>query len=577
MLSRTAFASVLLLARISFGYKQPINYLDALEVLAAAYADPASVIDGIIPSPLSVDVVGRVDATTTFVGQELNTEYLFGLFLQGADENTTQLIGTPRSVTIQSSVVEPPVAAVSFISEMEFSTVNMTVPLQIDMFISFDDDMKIVSYDAILRRVGEFMAYTVPYLAPQIAKELNSTTTNVTELIELKTATDVCAVSTQYCTGDNQQYESHDSCMSFMTALSFGESWQGGMNTGWCRYIHKNMVKYRPEVHCPHIGPTGGDMCIDRNYVQVVDTNPFNQTLLAYNSSYNVADMKGIPANNVAELVKVQTEIVSMTTVAFFSVPAVLYMLILYMMGKATEFLLSRLAARYREMSFENRRNTVTYVLDTLVTGVVLVLQLISSPILADKYTFDSVNMLKASALLISGLYIYELTYRPTMRWPLLIHHFCTIFAIVLILSVLARTGHPALIAAGEIWLFQATTEQTVFIGLFMYRLRAPLRWTRDMLRFGAIQSFLFKIGFAAYLLAFWAQKLEQFHSTGDDVAVSVMLVTIIVLLMCTQIYGAWAVWCLARKVNKSMHPIQRPNLSSRTSTTSTFIEKMDV
>ncbi|KAJ3750376.1 hypothetical protein DFH05DRAFT_1387170 [Lentinula detonsa] len=283
------------------------------------YADPASVIDGIIPSPLSVDVVGRVDATTTFVGQELNTEYLFGLFLQGADENTTQLIGTPRSVTIQSSVVEPPVAAVSFISEMEFSTVNMTVPLQIDMFISYDDDMKIVSYDAILRRVGEFMAYTVPYLAPQIAKELNSTTTNVTELIELKTATDVCAVSTQYCTGDNQQYESHDSCMSFMTSLSFGESWQGGMNTGWCRYIHKNMVKYRPEVHCPHIGPTGGDMCIDRNYVEVVDTNPFNQTLLAYNSSYNVADMKGIPANNVAELVKVQTEVVSMTTVAFVS------------------------------------------------------------------------------------------------------------------------------------------------------------------------------------------------------------------------------------------------------------------
>ena len=79
------------------------------------------------------------------------------------------------------------------------------------------------------------------------------------------------------------------------------------------------MVKYRPEVHCPHIGPTGGDMCIDRDYIEVVDTNPFNQTLLAYNSSYNAADMKGIPASNVVELVKVQTEVVSMTTVAFVS------------------------------------------------------------------------------------------------------------------------------------------------------------------------------------------------------------------------------------------------------------------
>ncbi|KAE9411122.1 hypothetical protein BT96DRAFT_802077, partial [Gymnopus androsaceus JB14] len=242
--------------------------------------DPASVIDGIVPSPLSPDVVGRVDVTTTFVGQELNNEYLFGLFFEGSEDNSTQLIGTPSTVTVQSAVVEPPVTAVSYIAEMVFPTVNMTVPLQIDMFLAYDDNMKIVSYDAILRRVAEFSAYTIPYLAPQIAKELNTTTTNVTELIQLKTATDVCAVSTQYCTGANQQYESNDACMTFMTALPFGETWQGGMNTGWCRYVHKNMVKYRPEVHCPHIGPTGGDMCIDRDYIEVVDTNPFNQTLL---------------------------------------------------------------------------------------------------------------------------------------------------------------------------------------------------------------------------------------------------------------------------------------------------------
>lgn len=140
-------------------------------------------------------------------------------------------------------------------------------------------------------------------------------------------------------------------------------------------------------------------------------------------------------------------------------------------MSKAAEFFLGRLSAPYREMCFDNQRNTVTYVLDTLVTGGVLILQIISSPILGDKYTFDNVNMLKSAALLISGLYIFELTYRPSMRWPLLIHHFCTIFAIVLLLSILAYTGHPALIAAGEIWLFQATTEQTVFVGLFMCKL----------------------------------------------------------------------------------------------------------
>ncbi|KAE9386817.1 hypothetical protein BT96DRAFT_507022 [Gymnopus androsaceus JB14] len=151
------------------------------------------------------------------------------------------------------------------------------------------------------------------------------------------------------------------------------------------------------------------------------------------------------------------------------------------MLAKATEFLLTRVSLQYREMSFENQRNTVTYVLDTFITGVVLVLQLFSVPIHAKKYTFDYMNMLKAAVLLISRLYIFELTYRPCMRWPLLIDHFCTVFAIVLLLSVFSYIGHPALIAAGEIWLFQATTEQTVFIGLFMYRPRVPLRWTCDI------------------------------------------------------------------------------------------------
>ncbi|KAJ3774162.1 hypothetical protein FB446DRAFT_491120 [Lentinula raphanica] len=471
---------LLLLARFTLGYRQPYEYLEALDTFGAAFSNPGGVFNGSVPSPLSPDVVGRVDAITTFVGQELNAEFLFGLFYQDTLlATTTQLIGIPTGMTIQSAVVEPPVVAVSYISNMAYPTSNLTVPLQIDMFMAYDDEtMKVVSYDAILRRIDDLMAYTSPLLAPQIAKELNSTSTNVTELIVLKTAADVCAVSSLYCTGDHQQYDSQDDCLSFMSTLPFGESWQGGMNTGWCRYIHKNLVQYRPDVHCPHIGPTGGNMCKDRNYLDVTNTVPFNRTLLSYNSSYNSADMKGITDNGVQQLVKVQTQSVSMTTVAFYPVPTVIYTLVLYMMAKATEFSLYVFSEQYRQMSFENKRNTVTYILDTIITLAVLILQIVAAPILASKFTFDNVNMLKASALLISGLYIFELTYRPSMRWPLLIHHFCTIFAIVLLLSVLAYTGHPQIVAAGEIWLFQATTEQTVFIGLFMSFSSLPLRLT---------------------------------------------------------------------------------------------------
>ncbi|KAE9407468.1 hypothetical protein BT96DRAFT_874465 [Gymnopus androsaceus JB14] len=317
-------ASVLLqLVVLSSAYKQPIEYMDAISNFATLFTNPTAVVEGTVASPLSEDVVGRIDVTTTFVGQELNNEYLFGLFMESALENTTQLIGTPSSFVVQSLVVEPPVVVVSFVNELSYPTVNLSVPLQIDMFMAFDDDMKVISYDAILRRWDEFFNYVIPLISPQIADELNETfnftTTNATELLMYKTATDVCAMSTQYCTGSNQVYASNDACMEFMTVLPFGESWAGGMDNGWCRYIHKNMVKYDPYVHCPHIGPTGGDMCIARDYIQITETVPFNSTLLAYNASYNALDVKNVPTANQEELVKVDTEILYMTTVAFVS------------------------------------------------------------------------------------------------------------------------------------------------------------------------------------------------------------------------------------------------------------------
>lgn len=79
------------------------------------------------------------------------------------------------------------------------------------------------------------------------------------------------------------------------------------------------MVKYDPEVHCPQIGPTGGNMCIARDYIEVTGTVPFNTSMLAYNSSYNPLDFKNVPIANQEELVKVNTEILYMTTVALVS------------------------------------------------------------------------------------------------------------------------------------------------------------------------------------------------------------------------------------------------------------------
>lgn len=79
-------------------------------------------------------------------------------------------------------------------------------------------------------------------------------------------------------------------------------------------------------------------------------------------------------------------------------------MLLLYVIAKAIEFPLRRFSQAYQDMSFGNRRNTVTYMMDIFITATGLILQLIASPVLRFRYTFDNVAMLKVTALIISGL-----------------------------------------------------------------------------------------------------------------------------------------------------------------------------
>ena len=47
-----------------------------------------------------------------------------------------------------------------------------------------------------------------------------------------------------------------------MVFLKTDHAWPG-RNTLLCRMVHQNMVPFRPNVHCPHIGKTGGGYCND--------------------------------------------------------------------------------------------------------------------------------------------------------------------------------------------------------------------------------------------------------------------------------------------------------------------------
>ncbi|GAA5827260.1 hypothetical protein JCM11251_001197 [Rhodosporidiobolus azoricus] len=522
------------------------------------FVNPQATVEAGSSPSLADDCVGRVDVTTTFKGQELNTEYLFGLFYNIRGENTTSIIGFPSSQDIQTLIVEPPLVYFSAILHLSYPTINKTIPSQIDVITAWNDDLKLISYDASLRRWPQTIALVVDSIAPAVAEELgepyDQITTNKTALMARKAATELCETAMNSCTGENKQYDSYEQCYQFLTEeRPFGEPMDGGLDTTWCRYIHRNMVPFRPDVHCSHIGPSGGDMCIQRDYVEVTTAFPFKQTFIAPNTTWDDRDMWGLSEKSKTELGKVKLTLTYPTTVAFFSVPTFVFFVTLYLSAKVTEQVLFRSSAEYKLLNAANQRNTVTYVLNTVFTTVALACQLVGTPALVRSYSQLGVQCITVTSAMISALYLFELVYRESMRPSLLAHHFCTLLAIFSLYISIEKSYHPATVTIGVIWLFQATTEQSIFIGLIMYRLKRNARLTLFTLRFAAIQSFICKFAFAIYLLVFHSLYLVKFNSLATDVYFSVIVYTVGLLLLTTQAYGSWAVWAISLKLAKQM------------------------
>jgi len=80
-----------------------------------------------------------------------------------------------------------------------------------------------------------------------------------------------CARHNLYCTGANQQYATYDDCVAFMHTLTFGSPDINQGNSTQCRWWHSILSKLRPSIHCPHVGPTGGGVCVPYHLPSLYD------------------------------------------------------------------------------------------------------------------------------------------------------------------------------------------------------------------------------------------------------------------------------------------------------------------
>ncbi|KAJ7481774.1 hypothetical protein FB451DRAFT_137054 [Mycena latifolia] len=259
----------------------------ALQTFLTDFSYPrlADVAKNITYSGFSDNIVGRLDLTQEYIGNELNLEYIFGFAAAVAELNTTLVIGYPKNLSVFALSIDPPVAIVTTLTNYDWKGSIGVYPVQIDTWFRFDDDLKIVGYDIGTRRFAWLYETIMPSLGKSIAKELGPVASfglSTERLIQTRAALDICGVHDQYCTGKNLQYKTHAQCMdTLLNKMPLGKVWTMGLDTTMCRWVHFGMVKYRPSVHCPHIGPTGGDMCQDRTYTAATLNNPFPLPFIA--------------------------------------------------------------------------------------------------------------------------------------------------------------------------------------------------------------------------------------------------------------------------------------------------------
>jgi hypothetical protein len=229
----------------------------------------------------STSVVGQVDITEVFTGGEVNTEYIFCLFTNSTPTpDFVSIIGSPINYTITHFAATNYIVSFSLIADLELAIIGQKLPIEIDGYMTFDSDKRVTQYDFTGRRFDRFFDTLIADAQPLLGTpDANTTETVVGELLDQG----ICSTALAFCNGTNQQYSSQTECLSFLQTVRLGKSYELGMNTKLCRMVHAKMVPLRPQFHCPHIGPTGGNACDDGlTYERQVDQPIYNIPMIPY-------------------------------------------------------------------------------------------------------------------------------------------------------------------------------------------------------------------------------------------------------------------------------------------------------
>jgi SnoaL-like domain len=192
-------------------------------------------------------VVGRVTPVGQFHDAQMVTEYFFAL----ASTPTSKV----TQVKVQSLLVDGSKVAIEVDIHFERTT-GGPMTLRQTGFFTFNEQDRVVSFDLAILNLGAAVNPT-----SDAEREGN--------------IQGVCAVLTLGVAGlpptCPTEYTGFPDCVAFMHSIPYGTWDRANSNTVVCRQLHTLLTPYRPDVHCPHAGKTGGGACIDFTYGSFFD------------------------------------------------------------------------------------------------------------------------------------------------------------------------------------------------------------------------------------------------------------------------------------------------------------------
>ncbi|KAI0031128.1 hypothetical protein K488DRAFT_52754 [Vararia minispora EC-137] len=211
-------------------------------------------VSAVPPGLFSQNVTGRVTPVGNFSGFGDNIEYFFAL----APMPQTNAAGVAfyeaeiveyvsGCANVASSVVYFHTGPVNNVTGGLLSPNAPTASLKQVAFWRFDDAGLVTHYDAWIPTLQLWVSATsgINYADPLVQEGL--------------VAQQLCPQIQQRCTGANEQYPDVETCVADLSQKPFGSFDEAWGDNNVCRLIHLILTVVRPDVHCPHVGPLGGN------------------------------------------------------------------------------------------------------------------------------------------------------------------------------------------------------------------------------------------------------------------------------------------------------------------------------